>query len=131
MDSLLPYTQETLAREHQRQTGISDGLIGVWSCLESCHSFRAVFDRTAGYQKLRAETTRCKHLYFYYDQPLYGFMSVRLQTWFPFAIQIALNGREWLSRLLDKDGRPYQPHGNKFLAIGGYELTRAPFGLST
>lgn len=116
--------KETLARERQEQTGISEGLIGVWSCLESCHSFRAVFDRTAGYPQLRAETTRCKHLYFYYDHPLYGFMSIRLQTWFPFAIQIALNGREWLRRLLDKEGCPYLLHGNKFLAIDDYELAQ-------
>ena len=51
-------------------------------------------------------------------------MSIRLQTWFPFAIQIALNGREWLRRLLDKEGCPYLLHGNKFLAIDDYDLAQ-------
>jgi hypothetical protein len=41
---------------------------------------------------LRPERTRCNHLYFYYDHALYGLMSVRLQTWFPYSLQVALRG---------------------------------------
>jgi hypothetical protein len=90
--------KETLAHARQQQSGIKNGLIGVWSCLEAGTTFRATFDKAAGYPQLRLDSTRCKHLYFYYDHPVYGFMSVRLQTWFPFEIQIAINGREWLRR---------------------------------
>jgi hypothetical protein len=50
----------------------------------------------------------------------YGFMSIRLQTWAPFEIQIALNGREWLKRQLDKSGIKYIAHGNKFLHVDDY-----------
>jgi len=113
--------KESLAHERQRLTGIRDGLIGVWACLESGPSFRAHFDRTAGFPQLRPESVRCKHLYFYYDHPVYGFLSVRLQTWLPFGIQVALNGREWLARSLDADNCPYFRQGNKFLAIDDYE----------
>ena len=116
--------KEKLAHERQQKTGINDGLIGVWSCLESGRSYRATFDPVKGFPKLRAESVQCKHLYFYYDHPLYGFMSVRLQTWFPFCIQIALNGREWLRRSLDKEGCSYLVHGNKFLSIQDYELAQ-------
>jgi len=31
-------------------------------------------------------------------------MNARLQTWFPFTIQICLNGREWLARQLERSG---------------------------
>ena len=48
-------------------------------------------------------------------------MSIRLQTWFPFGIQIAFNGREWLRRSLKKEGIEFVLHGNKFLHIGDYE----------
>jgi predicted transcriptional regulator len=44
-------------------------------------------------------------------------MSVRLQTWAPYEIQVALNGREWLRRSLDKAGCGYVLCGNKFLHI--------------
>jgi len=51
-------------------------------------------------------------------------MSIRLQTWAPYNIQIALNGREWLRRLLDKEGCKYILSGNKFLHIDDYELAQ-------
>ena len=33
--------KEQLARKRQGQTGVDSGLIGAWSCLESCWSYRA------------------------------------------------------------------------------------------
>ncbi len=45
---------------------------------------------------------KCKHLSFYLDHAQYGFMNIRLQTWFPYHIQICMNGREWLRRSLEQ-----------------------------
>jgi hypothetical protein len=42
---------------------------------------------------------------------------VRLQTWFPFEIQVGLNGREWLSRQMDQEGLRYRRSDNKFLHV--------------
>lgn len=61
---------------------------------------------------------------FYYDHAEYGFMSVRLQTRFPYGIQIALNGREWLRRSLNKQGLGCVLHGNKFLHIDDFACAR-------
>lgn len=116
--------KEELAHEQQKKSDITEGLIGVWSCVESCQTFRSTFDSSAGYPQLRSENSRCKHLYFYYDHAEYGFMSVRLQTWAPYDIQIALNGREWLKRSLDKSKCEYIISGNKFLHIDDYELAQ-------
>jgi hypothetical protein len=112
--------KETLAHARQQTLGVESGLIGVWSSVEACTTYRAHYDATTGFPQLRYTTSRCKHLYFYYDHPLYGFMSIRLQTWFPFGIQIALNGREWLRRSLQQDGCRYLIAGNKFLHIDDY-----------
>ena len=92
--------KETIAHGRQRELGVKSGLIGVWSCVEACSTYKAHYDAQAGFPQLRSEYSRCKHLYFYYDHADYGFLSVRLQTWFPYGIQIALNGREWLRRAL-------------------------------
>jgi len=116
--------KETIAHEQQNKLGIQKGLIGVWSCLETCNTFKAVYDGNAGKPQLRPEVSRCKHLYFYYDHEDYGFMSIRLQTWAPYEIQIALNGREWLKRLLDKSNIGYLLDGNKFLDIEDYDLAQ-------
>lgn len=116
--------KEEIARKRQREAGITSGLIGVWSCVEAGSTYRATFDRVAGFPRLRLDTTRCKHLYFYYDHPVYGFMSVRLQTWFPFGIQIAVNGREWLKRSLDTAGCACLKNDNKFLYLADYPLAQ-------
>lgn len=116
--------KEELAHAEQQKLGIKAGLIGVWSCVEACTTFRSTYDSKAGYPQLRSENSRCKHLYFYFDHADYGFMSIRLQTWAPYNIQIALNGREWLRRSLDKENCKYIVSGNKFLHIDDYALAQ-------
>jgi hypothetical protein len=31
-----------------------------------------------------------------------GFMHLRLQTWFPFRVNLCLNGRHWLARWMPR-----------------------------
>jgi len=116
--------KEAMAHEMQEKSGIKEGLIGIWSCVESCNTFRLIYNPAQIYPSLRFDRSKCKHLYFYFDDPVYGFMSVRLQTWAPYEIQIALNGREWLRRSLDKAGCGYYMSGNKFLHIDDYGLAQ-------
>jgi hypothetical protein len=109
--------KEEVAHKRQQELGIESGLIGVWSATESCWSFRAEYSAKAGHPVLRKEPMKCKHLYFYLDDPRYGFMNIRLQTWFPYHIQLAFNGREWLRRGLEKAGVDFVARGNKFVHI--------------
>ena len=46
--------------------------------------------------------------------PVFGFMNVRMQSWFPFPSQICLNGREWLARQMDGAGLSYLRQDNCF-----------------
>ena len=112
--------KEDLAHKRQQESGIESGLIGVWSAVESCWSYRAQYSAQAGYPVLRKDWMKCKHLYFYFDHTQYGFMNIRLQTWFPYHIQIALNGREWLRRSLENAGMDFVVRGNKFVHIDDY-----------
>ena len=43
--------KEALAHKRQSESGTTEGLIGVWSCVESCNTFRSTFDQE--------ESTRC------------------------------------------------------------------------
>ena len=47
-----------------------------------------------------------------------GFLHLRLQTWFPFLVQVCVNGREWLSRQMDQAGMAYRREENCFPWIG-------------
>lgn len=113
--------KEDLAHERQQNEQIETGLIGVWSCLESASSYRARYCEKSGYPQLKNYRTCCKHLYFYFDHHEFGFMNIRLQTWFPYHIQICLNGRQWLRRCLERKQIDFLARGNKFLHISDYQ----------
>jgi len=127
----IPYISETnerkeeLAHDRQEKLGITEGLIGIWSCVESCSTFKSTYKPSQTYPSLSFERGKCKHLYFYFDDPEYGFMSVRLQTWMPYEIQISLNGRQWLRRSLEKAGCGYYANKNKILHIDDYRLAQS------
>ena len=74
-----------------------------------------------GGSTIRGEPGKCLHLYHYYQHPTFGWMYVRLQTWFPFEIQVGLNGREWLARQMDRDKLRYTRHENKFLWVRDWQ----------
>ncbi len=116
--------KEKMVHGIQEQREIESGLIGVFSAIESCSSFKAQYCLETGYPRLQKVWTKCKHLYFYYDHPQYGFMNIRLQTWFPYHVQICLNGREWLRRGLEDAGVGFVSRRNKFFDIDDYGIAQ-------
>ena len=50
---------------------------------------------------------KCLFFYHYQSHPIFGFLNARIQTWFPFSIQICINGREWLARQMQAAGIDY------------------------
>src|SRR5207249_5444386 len=56
-------------------------------------------------------------LYHYWIDPQFGWMNARIQSWLPFSIQVCINGREWLARIMDPHKISYRRHDNCFTAI--------------
>lgn len=106
--------KETRAREIAERDRIKDGLICVLTCVEPCQTFD--IHRNAAQKKLElvARERKCLFLYHYSMHPEFGFMNARIQTWFPFTIQVCLNGREWLKRSMDREGLKWVAAGNCF-----------------
>ena len=102
--------KDELARQRQEEKEIKGGPVGVWSCVESGGTYRLA--RAEGAPILQYYPGHCRHLYTYLDHADYGFMSIRMQTWFPYRIQIAMNGREWLARQLEKAEIGFERLGN-------------------
>jgi hypothetical protein len=107
-------SKEQIAREILAKDGIREGLICVLRCVEPCWSFQIYRNRQSGKLELVTQRRKCTFLYQYRIHPIFGFMSARIQTWFPFAIQICLNGREWLGRQMERKGIKYAASGNCF-----------------
>ena len=64
--------------------------------------------------ELRYQKRKCVHLYHYQVHPVFGFLHARIQTWFPFNVQVCLNGREWLARQMERAGVRFKRHDNCF-----------------
>ena len=97
--------KEDLARLLLDLHPIEEGLICVLTALEPCMTFEYHRSQNLEERGLRLRSSKCLHLYKYYLHPRFGFMNARIQTWFPFNVQICLNGREWLARRLERMGR--------------------------
>jgi len=106
--------KEEVARALAARQGISSGLVCVLSCVEPCWSYSVRRNPEARRLELVGEPRKCLHLYHYLLHPRFGFMHLRLQTWFPFTVQVCLNGREWLARQMDAAQLAYRRQDNCF-----------------
>jgi len=109
--------KEQAARKIAQRDSIQEGLICILSCVEPCWSFDIYRNRESKRLELVNRQRKCLHFYHYYIHPALGFMNARIQSWFPFSIQVCINGREWLSRQMDKTGVAYQRRDNCFTWI--------------
>jgi len=107
-------SKEETARRIAAQEGIRDGLVCVLSCVEPCWSFEIHRNRQNKQLELEPRYRKCLFLYHYWMHPVFGFLNARIQTWFPFPIQICLNGREWLARQMEAAGLEYARQDNCF-----------------
>jgi hypothetical protein len=116
-------SKEDRAREIAREDGIEEGLVCVFRVVEPCRSFKVQGNPETHRLEAVRKKRKCLHFYFYWMDREFGLMHVRLQSWFPFEIQVWVNGREWLARQLDTAGIGYVRYENTFLEID--DLARA------
>jgi len=107
--------KEEKARSIAKRDNITQGLICVFTAVEACQSFKMVPGEKR--PRLINAQRKCLCLYFYFIDREFGFMHVRVPTWFPFTIQIYLNGHEWLAYKLNQSGIKYGKLENAFLWI--------------
>lgn len=106
--------KEDKARAFLAERPIVSGPICVLATVEPCMTWQIHRSRERKRIELQRRTGKCQHFYFYAVHPQFGFMHVRLQTWFPFQVQVYVNGREYLARQLDRQGRVYERADNCF-----------------
>ena len=94
----------------------SDGLICVLKTLEACKTAK-VCGSDDGMLRLKSCSTKCLHYYLYYLDKDFGFMFVKIQTWFPFNIQVYINGRELMKSVFEKNSISYECYDNSFTDI--------------
>jgi hypothetical protein len=88
--------KEALVRKLLHERRGTEGLVAVLCCKECCRTVKLL--KGEGRPRLAFRRRPHRVLYFYFLDADFGLMHVRLQTWFPYAIQVYVNGHDWLAR---------------------------------
>ncbi len=110
-------SKEDIAHQLAAEHPVDEGLVCALTAIEPCMSFEYHLSQDPKQRGLKLRPRKCLHVYKYFLHPTFGFMNARLQTWFPFNIQVCLNGREWLARLLQRKGIGFKRYDNCFTAL--------------
>jgi hypothetical protein len=113
-------SKESIAREILGTDHVQ-GLICVLSAVEPCRTFEIFRNKDLKKLELVSRERKCLFLYHYWNDAELGFMNARIQTWFPFQIQVCMNGREWLARQMEREGVKYVAADNSFPFVEDWE----------
>jgi hypothetical protein len=113
--------KEEIARSIAEQDHITEGPVCALTCVEPCRGFDIHRNRETKRLELVQRPRKCLYVYQYWEHPLLGWLHARIQTWFPFSIQIGMNGREWLARQMDSAGMDYQRQDNCFPCVSDWD----------
>lgn len=107
--------KEALARQIAAQNKIRQGPVCAISSLEPSPTFEHRATHI-----IRRERP-CHVLYHYQIDPQLGWMHARIQTWFPFHIQIAVNGRHWLAQQMKNEQLRFRQQDNCLVWVADYQ----------
>jgi hypothetical protein len=111
------FNKEAWIERIAQQDHIQQGLVAVLAAVEPCSTMTV----RANHQTQRLEPVyehrKCLHFYHYYEDPTFGRCHVRVQSWYPFTIDICLNGRAMLARQMDQRKLAYLKADNCFLKL--------------
>lgn len=106
--------KQKIALQIAARDGVTEGPICALTAVELCSSYAIKLDPSNHQPSLQIAPRKCLFVYQYWMHPVFGFMSARLQTWFPFPIHVYLNGREWLAQQMNHSGISYRRQANCF-----------------
>ena len=113
--------KDTLATAEFEKNPNKEGLICAFSDVELCRTITVKPNFNTQQLEVVSKYTKCKHYYLYFNDKEFGWMFFKIQTWFPFNVQIYINGREYLSKIFDKNNIKYEMYNNSFSYIEDFQ----------
>jgi hypothetical protein len=113
--------KEKIARAIARKNPIREGVVCALTSVEPSWSFDIHRNRETKKLDLVQRSRKCLYVYQYWQHPTLGWLNARIETWFPFSIQICMNGREWLARQMERAGIRYQQQDNCFSWVADWK----------
>ena len=103
-----------IARQILEENPIEEGLICILSNIEVCSTMNIFKNKLTKKLELKWDKRKCKYYYLYYLDKDFGFMHIKIQSWFPFMVQVYINGHEWLKQQLIKENIKFEMYNNSF-----------------
>jgi hypothetical protein len=109
------FRKDQWAQKLIRDQGIFEGLVGILCTQETCPSFTLIPgpDRPQFVSRPRQQRV----LYYYFLDPQFGLIHVRLQTWLPFTVPVYVNGHEWLAQQMVQKKLGFVQQHNAFTQL--------------
>jgi hypothetical protein len=118
------HSKERLVDQIARDRGHPQGLLAVLCCQETCRTVKLRYGRTRPQLEFARRPQRV--LYYYFLDPDFGRIHVRIQTWFPFTIQIYTNGHEWLAQQMLQRRLGFVQEDNAFTQLDDVNQAQWP-----
>jgi hypothetical protein len=109
------FRKDQWAQDLIRDQGISEGLVGILCTQETCPSFALI--PGAHRPQFVSRHRQQRVLYYYFLDPQFGLIHVRLQTWLPFTVQVYVNGHEWLAQQMVQKKLGFVQQHNAFTQL--------------
>jgi hypothetical protein len=110
-------SKEQFIEDIAQRDRVKSGLIAVLGAVEPCLALTVRGARDRRWLQPVLEQRKCLHLYHYYEHPVVGRCHVRLQSWYPFSVDVCLNGRLWLAKQMDAAALAYCRADNCFIEL--------------
>jgi len=109
------HSKEKIIHGLLREQPRSEGLVAVRCCQETCRTVKLRYGQ--GRPRLVVAHRPQRVLYFYYLDPDCGLIHLRIPTWFPFTLQVYVNGHDGLARQLLPAKVGFVQHDNAFTQL--------------
>ena len=114
-------SKEDIVKEIFQSNPNKEGLIATLSAVEYCKVMTVQYNYQLNTLEVVSRSTKCKHYYLYYNDPVFGWMFIKIQTWFPYNVEIYINAHEYLSKVFDKNNIYYEMFNNSFSYIDDFD----------
>lgn len=109
------FKKEKFIQKLIRDERLTDGLVAVLCVQETCRTVCLKYGKRRPRLAFKRRPQRV--LYYYHLDPEFGLMHVRLETWFPYTIQVYVNGHDWLARQMLKRKLGFVQQDNAFTQL--------------
>jgi hypothetical protein len=109
------HAKEQFIRDIIRERRLDEGLVAILCCQEVCRTVKLLHGQ--GRPRLAFARRPQRVLYFYFLDPEFGLIHLRLQTWFPFTMQVYVNGHDWLARQMAHQHLGFVQQDNAFTQL--------------